>query len=335
MAAATASHLLMPPIRCADSKPTRRGFGTKNNTNKVPTKSTTKQSGPVPTQAPGLSSQFDGKSKNNSLDLQFEERLEAVRRSALEKKKEDDEKDFGAIDYDAPVEAEKKTIGLGTQIGVGVAVLVFGLVFALGDFLPSGRYGIGAAVTLTELGEYTRAVSVLQDLTKVKPSDPDVYRLLGEVKYELKDYDGSVAAFKISDMVSKEINFEVLRGLTTSLLAAKKPDEAVQFLLGSRERLYSQNSNSKVEETNSQQVDPVQVELLLGKAYSDWGHISDAVSVYDRLISSHPDDFRGYLAKGIILKENGKVGDAERMFIQARFFAPEKAKALVDRYSRR
>ncbi|KAM4102412.1 hypothetical protein ACB094_05G220600 [Castanea mollissima] len=376
MATITASHLLMPPIRCSDSNPTRRGFGTKNNTNKVPTKSTTKQSGPVPTQAPGLSSQFDGKSRNNSLDLQFEERLEAVRRSALEKKKEDDEKDFGAIDYDAPVEAEKKMIGLGTQIGVGVAVLVFGLVFALGDFLPSGSVSPtedgavvnnklseeekatlqtrlkdyeatltnspkdpialeGAAVTLTELGEYTQAVSVLQDLTKVKPSDPDVYRLLGEVKYELKDYDGSVAAFKISDMVSKEINFEVLRGLTNSLLAAKKPDEAVQFLLGSRERLNSQNSDSKVEETNLQQVDPVQVELLLGKAYSDWGHISDAVSVYDRLISSHPDDFRGYLAKGIILKENGKVGDAERMFIQARFFAPEEAKALVDRYSRR
>ncbi|KAM3702049.1 hypothetical protein ACJW31_05G220900 [Castanea mollissima] len=376
MATITASHLLMPPIRCSDSNPTRRGFGTKNNTNKVPTKSTTKQSGPVPTQAPGLSSQFDGKSRNNSLDLQFEERLEAVRRSALEKKKEDDEKDFRAIDYDAPVEAEKKIIGLGTQIGVGVAVLVFGLVFALGDFLPSGSVSPtedgavvnnklseeekatlqtrlkdyeatltnspkdpialeGAAVTLTELGEYTQAVFVLQDLTKVKPSDPDVYRLLGEVKYELKDYDGSVAAFKISDMVSKEINFEVLRGLTNSLLAAKKPDEAVQFLLGSRERLNSQNSDSKVEETNLQQVDPVQVELLLGKAYSDWGHISDAVSVYDRLISSHPDDFRGYLAKGIILKENGKVGDAERMFIQARFFAPEEAKALVDRYSRR
>ncbi|KAG2728417.1 hypothetical protein I3760_01G204600 [Carya illinoinensis] len=37
---------------------------------------------------------------------------------------------------------------------------------------------------------------------------------------------------------------------------------------------------------------------------------------------------------GIILKENGKVGDAERMFIQARFFAPENAKALVDRFAR-
>ncbi|GMY38268.1 Tfp pilus assembly [Fagus crenata] len=376
MATMAATHLLMVPIRCSDSNPPRRGFGTKNNTNKVPTKSTTKRSGPAPTQAPGLSSRFDGKSRNNSLDLQFEERLEAVRRSALEQKKTDEEKEIGAIDYDAPVESEKKTIGLGTQIGVGVAVLVFGLVFALGDFLPSGSVsptedGVvvnnklseeekatlqtrlkdyeatlsnspkdpialeGAAVTLTQLGEYTRAVSLLEDLTKEKPSDPDIFRLLGELKYELKDYDGSVAAYKTSQMVSKDINFEVLRGLTNSLLAAKKPDEAVQFLLASRERLNSQNSDSKVEETKLQQVDPIQVELLLGKAYSDWGHISDAVSVYDRLISSHPDDFRGYLAKGIILKENGKVGDAERMFIQARFFAPENAKALVDRYSRK
>lgn len=38
--------------------------------------------------------------------------------------------------------------------------------------------------------------------------------------------------------------------------------------------------------------------------------------------------------QGIIMKENGSIGDAERMFIQARFFAPDKAKALVDKYSR-
>lgn len=41
----------------------------------------------------------------------------------------------------------------------------------------------------------------------------------------------------------------------------------------------------------------LQVDLLLGKAYSDWGHISDAVSVYDELINQHPEDFRPYLAK--------------------------------------
>ncbi|KAJ7962654.1 Tetratricopeptide repeat (TPR)-like superfamily protein [Quillaja saponaria] len=379
------SGVLSFQIRCCDSKPSR-GFGTsksnKNKTAKVTTskqekvtqqrKSTTKQSGPVSTQAPRVSSQYKGKSINKSLDnISFEERLEAVRRSAREQKKVDEEQEFGAIDYDTPITPENKTIGLGTKIGVGVAVLVFGLVFALGDFLPSGSVGPtedtavlsnklseeekatlkarlkkyeatlinspkdldaleGAAVTLAELGEYKRAASLLDGLTKEKTVDPDVFRLLGEVKYELKDFEGSVAAYKASAKVSKIINFEVLRGLTNALLAAKKPDEAVQFLLASRELLSKAESSA----TELQKVDPVQVELLLGKAYSYWGHVSDAVAVYDQLISSHSDDFRGYLAKGVILKENNKAGDAERMFIQARFFAPVKAKALVDRYSR-
>nr|CAN63743.1 hypothetical protein VITISV_041630 [Vitis vinifera] len=333
--------------------------------------------------APGLSSRSGGKSNDAAIDLDFEERLEAVRRTALEQKKADEKKEYGAIDYDTPVESEEKTIGLGTKIGVGVAVVVFGLVFALGDFLPSGsdspseeatvvskklseeekatlqarlqQYEAtlssspkdqtaleAAAVTLVELGEYTRAASLLEDFVKEKPNDPEAFRLLGEVKFALKDYEGSAAAYRSSAKVSETVDFEVLRGLTNALLAAKKPDEAVQVLLASRERLNKEKSSnlniksdSGTKETESQEVDPVQVELLLGKAYSDWGHISDAVSVYDQLISSHPEDFRGYLAKGIILKENGNIGDAERMFIQARFFAPEKAKSFVDRYSRK
>lgn len=40
--------------------------------------------------------------------------------------------------------------------------------------------------------------SILQE----KPNDPDVYRLLGEVKFELKDYEGSAAAYKKSSAVS-------------------------------------------------------------------------------------------------------------------------------------
>lgn len=392
--------LLTFRIHCSsDSKPTR-GFGpqppqrdnkmSKSTTSKEgkggvlqQRKSTSKQSGSVPTQAPGLSSRSGGKSNDAAIDLEFEERLEAVRRTALEQKKADEKKEYGAIDYDTPVESEEKTIGLGTKIGVGVAVVVFGLVFALGDFLPSGsdspseeatvvskklseeekatlqarlqQYEAtlssspkdqtaleAAAVTLVELGEYTRAASLLEDFVKEKPNDPEAFRLLGEVKFALKDYEGSAAAYRSSAKVSETVDFEVLRGLTNALLAAKKPDEAVQVLLASRERLNKEKSSnlniksdSGTKETESQEVDPVQVELLLGKAYSDWGHISDAVSVYDQLISSHPEDFRGYLAKGIILKENGNIGDAERMFIQARFFAPEKAKSFVDRYSRK
>ncbi|XP_076920784.1 uncharacterized protein LOC143582007 [Bidens hawaiensis] len=324
---------------------------------------------------------MDATSKSFTSDLEFEEKLQAVKRSALNQKKAEEQNMYGTIDYDAPVASEPDKVGLGTKIGVGVAVVVFGLVFALGDFIPSRSVNSnkdaaieknvlspeeketlqtrlqqyeatlstssddvvareGAAVTLTELGDYTRAASMLEDLTKVKPNDPEVYRLLGEVKFEMKDFEGSAAAYRTSAKLSNKIDFQVLRGLTNSLLAAKKPDEAVKILLATRDSLERDKSNpDNIGGDNSQidtesQLDPIQVELLLGKAYSDWGHIGDAVSVYDQLISSHPNDFRGYLAKGIILKANGKTGDAERMFIQARFFAPEGAKAIVDRYSR-
>ncbi|CAA6667964.1 unnamed protein product [Spirodela intermedia] len=312
------------------------------------------------------------KPKDTLSDRQFMERLEAVKRSALEQKKIEEEKFTQEIDYDAPIDSGQKSVGIGMKVGVGIAVVIFGLVFALGDFLPSGSvktddqsvvdekilseeekerlqkklrdYQVilsgspndlsaleGAAVTSAELGEFGQASNLLEKLTKEKTKDPDAFRLLGEVKYALKDYEGSVAAYRDSFSASETINFEILRGYTNSLLAAKKPDEAVQVLLSCRDRLKSGSTNV----ITSDVVDPIQVDLLLGKAYSDWGHVSDAVSVYDQLISTYPNDFRGYLAKGIILKQNGNVGDAERMFIQARFFAPRNIKALVDGYSRR
>lgn len=92
-------------------------------------------------------------------------------------------------------------------------------------------------MTLTEMRDYKRAAETLEKLTEVfcllvfyesifsqitemktyqswviffqqwfdlqkKPDDPDVFRLLGEVKYELKDYEGSVASYKSAERVS-------------------------------------------------------------------------------------------------------------------------------------
>ncbi|KAK1358576.1 Tetratricopeptide repeat-containing domain [Heracleum sosnowskyi] len=371
---------------CSDSDP-KRGFGPqqdRKDADKVsdggslsrPRKSNSQQSGATPNRAPWLSSRSHGIQNNVSQDVQFEERLKAIKRSTLDQKKAEQIEEFGKIEYDVPVKSARTKTELGTKIGLGFALVVFGFVFALGDFIPtqsSSEDGVdvkmseddkanlqarmqnfeetlkispkdstaleGEAVILAELGEYTQAASLLEDIIKNEPSS-DAFRLLGEVKFNLKDYEGSAAAYKSSATMAESVNFEVLRGLTNALLAAKRPDEAVQFLLVLRERLHSEKSQgatTKVDDSATGElveVDPIQVELLLGKAYADWGHVSDAVSVYDHLISSYPDDFRGYLAKGIILKESGNVGAAERMFIQARFFAPQNAKVLVDRYSR-
>ena len=39
---------------------------------------------------------------------------------------------------------------------------------------------------------------------------------------------------------------------------------------------------------------------------------------YDDLIKCFPEDFRGYLAKGVYLWDKGQRSDAERMFLQVR-----------------
>lgn len=44
---------------------------------------------------------------------------------------------------------------------------------------------------------------------------------------------------------------------------------------------------------------------------------------------SRPEDFRAYLAKGLLLQDQGRAGDAQRYFIQARYFAKE-SKGVVD-----
>lgn len=335
-------------IRCCSDSDPKRGFGPqqdRKDADKVSDggssrlrKSNSQQSGAAPKRAPWWSSRSNGIQNNVSRDLQFEERLKAIKRSTLDQKKAEQIEEFGKIEYDVPVKSARTKTELGTKIGLGFALVVFGFVFALGDFIPtqsSSEVGVnikmfeddkanlqarmqnfeetlkispkdstaleGEAVILAELGEYTRAASLLEDIIKNEPSS-DAFRLLGEVKFNLMDYEGSAAAYKSSATMAKSVNFEVVRGLTNALLAAKRPDEAVQFLLVLRERLHSEKSQgvtTKVDDSaiGELEVDPIQVDLLLGKAYADWGHVSDAVSVYDHLISSNPDDFRGYLAK--------------------------------------
>jgi len=48
------------------------------------------------------------------------------------------------------------------------------------------------------------------------------------------------------------------------------------------------------------------------------------------LPQEHPEDFRPYLAKGLVLQQQGQKGDATRYFIQARYFAPAAARGVVD-----
>ncbi|CAI6004672.1 unnamed protein product [Closterium sp. NIES-65] len=228
---------------------------------------------------------------------------------------------------------------------------------------PDNREALeGAAVLHAELGQYGQAAQRLEQLSQVAPEDPEVQRLLGEVRFELGEYGASAAAYRRAIKISPVESLEVLQGLTGALLADNKPQQAVDELLAARQRVEA--AAGKEAEEQEGVADEVQVALLLGKAYAAWGrpgdaaavydgliasraddfrgylakvcsNIKDAAAVYDGLIASRPDDFRGYLAKGLFLKDNGNQAEADRMFLQARYLAPDQVKVLVDRLAKR
>jgi len=85
-----------------------------------------------------------------------------------------------------------------------------------------------------ELGEYSEVASLL---TQKSTKDPDAFRLLGDLRYVLEDYDRSVVAYRNGIMDSSTGSLEVLSGLTNALVAAKNPNEVVQELLAAKDRL--------------------------------------------------------------------------------------------------
>lgn len=52
-----------------------------------------------------------------------------------------------------------------------------------------------------EQTKYSELTSLIVNSLQKEPSDADAFRLLGEVKYELQDYEGSAVAYKSSAMV--------------------------------------------------------------------------------------------------------------------------------------
>ena len=71
---------------------------------------------------------------------------------------------------------------------------------------------------------------------------------------------------------------------------------------------------------------------VASQVYTEWDrHDAEAMEVYDRIIDKNPSDFRGYLAKGVLLRREGRKGDMQRAFLQARYNASPEAMPILDR----
>ena len=73
-------------------------------------------------------------------------------------------------------------------------------------------------------------------------------------------------------------------------------------------------------------------QALYAQVYSQWDrHVADALAVYDSIVQKDPTEFRGFLAKGVLLRKEGRKGDAQRAFLQARYNAPPEALYLIEK----
>ncbi|EIE22110.1 hypothetical protein COCSUDRAFT_42503 [Coccomyxa subellipsoidea C-169] len=178
-----------------------------------------------------------------------------------------------------------------------------------------------AAGAYAALGDSAKSGAALEKLTGQDPSDLAAWQALGEVRSGAGDFKGAVAAYKRAAAEAPEPDLTLMQGLAEALVADGRQQEAAAYLLEQRKLAESGKG-----------LDAVNLDLLLGRVYTEWDrHDAEAMEVYDRIIDKNPSDFRGYLAKGVLLRREGRKGDMQRAFLQARYNASPEAMPVLDR----
>eukprot|EP00198_Chlamydomonas_reinhardtii_P013699 XP_001703036.1 predicted protein [Chlamydomonas reinhardtii] len=225
----------------------------------------------------------------------------------------------------APTEEEDdfaaRLAALKDQLGLAGGALVFIAVFlvvAAGDYAPASKRYAGVqvqvqpaanqeadptndaatealATTYAQLLQYDKAAGLLEKLTKRNPADSEAWRLLGESSLLSQQSRKAVPAFERAVELRRAA---VGPPVNTAGGVVMQPD--LQLLTG-----------------------------LVDAYIANGEYGKDALATYEELIKAFPEDYRGYLAKGVFLKERGRKADAERMFLQARFYAPASKQQLV------
>lgn len=175
-----------------------------------------------------------------------------------------------------------------------------------------------SAVIQAQLGNYKKSSELLEKLLESKPNDQEALRLLGETYSAQGNTAKSIEAFKKAFDTSESKSLEILTLLTDSLMQAGKQKDSIAKV----ESLRKSNTNG---------ISDVELGMLQAKLLAQWrGHIPDALVLYEDLCNAYPDDFRPFLGRGLLLKSEGRMADAQRMFVQARYLSPPSSKATVE-----
>ena len=190
------------------------------------------------------------------------------------------------------------------------------------------------------------------ELTKVlenTPDDPELLKRQAQNFLALDDYPSALPLMeKLIDLEDTEANSMAIaevwdldgqpdRGLTVlktyadAHLNDPTGPPSASFLKALTDSL-SKNNRQGVAlayvdafvEKNPSDIDRVDADLLKARVYSGWkGKGKEAEKAFADVVETHPDDFRGYLAKGVFAREIGRPDEATAMFKQAEALAPD------------
>jgi tetratricopeptide (TPR) repeat protein len=165
-------------------------------------------------------------------------------------------------------------------------------------------------------------IEPLEKLTKLNPGQPIYSILLGQAQE--KSGDSAAAAQTYRTVLDQQpTNTEALQRYITLLLQQNQTAQAFDVL---------QKSIATAKQINQQQANSADlpaIELLLGDVYLAQQKSDAAISLYDRLQKASPNDFRPVVAKGIVLKNQGKNTEALTLFKSAQAIAPAQIKDKI------
>lgn len=176
-----------------------------------------------------------------------------------------------------------------------------------------------------QLGDLEGAEAPLERLAELNPDVPEYSILLAQTKQQLEDLEGSAQIYR-RVLTENPGSVPALEGLVALLISQERTEAAVGLL---RDTL---NTADQTNELTPGSVNKLSVKLLLGQVYVEQNNYDEALKIYDEAIADAETasptlpDFRPTLAKGLVLKEQGKDAEAQELLDQALALAPTQYK---------
>ncbi|WP_265262945.1 tetratricopeptide repeat protein [Spirulina subsalsa] len=173
-----------------------------------------------------------------------------------------------------------------------------------------------------EQGKLQQALAPLETLSQLQPEQPDYTILLAQARQHLGDYEGSFRAYdRILQANPGDVN--ALQGMINLQLQQNRPEGAIGRLQDTLKLAAQANA------ANPGSVDVASVQLLLGWVYAYQERFTEAIAIYDQIMSANPGDFRPVWAKAEILKQQGQYSQAKPLYQAAVALAPPRYKDQI------